>query len=161
MNTMNTGKLIQIIGPVVDVEFPGEAKLPLIHDALVIEAKERVVVEVHQHLGGNRVRAVAMGPTDGLARGLSVTATGGPISVPVGKAVLGRMFGVLGQAIDGKPEVTDAPHKAIHRSAPSFDEQSTTAEVFETGIKSIDLICPFMKGGKVGLFGGAGVGKTE
>jgi len=111
-------------------------------------------------LGGNRVRAVAMGPTDGLKRGTEVIATGAPISVPVGKEVLGRMFNVLGDAIDGKPNVVSVKKSSIHRSAPSFDEQSTKAEVFETGIKSIDLICPFMKGGKVGLFGGAGVGKT-
>ena len=161
----NTGKLIQIIGPVVDVEFPsvdGQASaLPKIYDAVEVTlADGKLVAEVHQHLGGNRVRAVAMGPTDGLRRGMEVIATGAPISVPVGEATLGRMFGVLGQAIDGKPEVETKVRRSIHRTAPKFEEQSTRAEVFETGIKSIDLICPFMKGGKVGLFGGAGVGKT-
>ncbi len=157
----NTGKLIQVIGPVVDVEFGNEKNLPKVYDALEITTKEgALVAEVHQHLGGNRVRAVAMGSTDGLKRGMAVSSTGAPISVPVGKVVLGRMFNVLGNAIDGKEEVTATKKSSIHRSAPSFSEQSTKAEVFETGIKSIDLICPFMKGGKVGLFGGAGVGKT-
>ena len=158
---MYTGKLIQIIGPVVDVEFADGSVLPKIYDALEVTATDSVLVaEVHQHLGGNRVRAVAMGPTDGLKRGMDVTATGAPISVPVGEVTLGRMFGVLGNAIDGKPEVDAKTRRSIHRAAPKFEEQSTKAEVFETGIKSIDLICPFMKGGKVGLFGGAGVGKT-
>jgi len=167
---MNTGKIIQVIGPVVDVEFSGESILPKILDALEVQViGEKLIVEVHQHLGGNRVRAVAMGTTDGVARGMEVISTGAPISVPVGKAVLGRMFNVLGNTIDGRadnPEgsqagrLADAPRKSIHRTAPAFDEQATKAEVFETGIKSVDLICPFMKGGKVGLFGGAGVGKT-
>jgi F-type H+-transporting ATPase subunit beta len=158
---MNTGKLIQIIGPVVDVEFAEGSTLPKIYDALEMRnGEEKLVAEVHQHLGGNRVRAVSMGTTDGLRRGTEVVATGAPISVPVGKEVLGRMFNVLGDAIDGKENVVSVKRSSIHRSAPSFDEQSTKAEVFETGIKSVDLICPFMKGGKVGLFGGAGVGKT-
>ncbi len=157
----NTGKIIQVIGPVVDVEFGEGNTLPHILDALEIHLMNDVLIlEVHQHLGGSRVRAVAMGTTDGVSRGMEVIATGAPISVPVGKAVLGRMFNVLGKAIDGKPEVSTEMKRSIHRNAPSFDEQSTKAEVFETGIKSIDLICPFMKGGKVGLFGGAGVGKT-
>ncbi|MFZ3031606.1 MAG: F0F1 ATP synthase subunit beta [Candidatus Moraniibacteriota bacterium] len=169
MNT-STGKIIQVIGPVVDVEFSvkdgsasggGEIKLPNIYDALELKVGEaKLVVEVHQHLGGGRVRAVAMGTTDGVRRGMEVIATGAPISVPVGKAVLGRMFNVLGDAIDGKENVVTEIKRSIHRAAPAFDEQSTKAEVFETGIKSIDLFCPFMKGGKVGLFGGAGVGKT-
>lgn len=171
------GKVIQVIGPVIDVEFlfDGESAakgsvLPKVYDALEVELPEGVLVaEVHQHLGGNRVRAVAMGTTDGVRRGMAVAVTGAPISVPVGLSVLGRMFNVLGAVIDGRadnPEgsqagrLADAPRRSIHRSAPTFDEQSTKAEVFETGIKSIDLICPFMKGGKVGLFGGAGVGKT-
>ncbi len=160
-----TGKIIQVIGPVVDVEFTAEDKeavmLPSIYDALELQVGgAKLVVEVHQHLGGSRVRAVAMGTTDGVKRGMDVVATGAPISVPVGKAVLGRMFNVLGDAIDGKENVVVETRRSIHRTAPAFDEQSTKAEVFETGIKSIDLICPFMKGGKVGLFGGAGVGKT-
>ncbi len=167
---MSTGKIIQVIGPVVDVEFSSkdesalggsEATLPNIYDALELMVNDvKLVVEVHQHLGGGRVRAVAMGTTDGVKRGMEVVATGAPISVPVGKAVLGRMFNVLGDTIDGKPNVVTETKRSIHRTAPAFDEQSTKAEVFETGIKSIDLFCPFMKGGKVGLFGGAGVGKT-
>jgi F-type H+-transporting ATPase subunit beta len=156
------GTLIQVIGPVVDAEFGAATDLPKIYDAIEIEGTEGVLAaEVRQHLGGNRVRAVAMGSTDGLRRGLPVRATGAPISVPVGTAVLGRMFDVLGSVIDGQPEISsDTPRRSIHRDAPAFEDQSTKAEVFETGIKSIDLICPFMKGGKVGLFGGAGVGKT-
>ncbi len=157
---METGKLLQVIGPVIDVEFE-EGKLPAIYEALEVAKKDgKLVAEVHQHLGGGRVRAVAMGSTDALQRGMEVVATGAPISVPVGKAVLGRMFDVLGDPIDGKGEVAADKKMSIHRGAPDFSEQSTAAEVFETGIKSIDLIAPFMKGGKVGLFGGAGVGKT-
>lgn len=154
------GKIVQVIGPVVDVLFSEE--LPDIHDALEMTHNEtRLVFEVHQHLGGGRVRAVAMGSTDGLRRGMEVTALGTPIMVPVGKAVLGRMFNLLGETIDGiqKPVEADTK-KPIHRDAPKFEEQSMQAEIFETGIKVIDLICPFIKGGKVGLFGGAGVGKT-
>jgi F-type H+-transporting ATPase subunit beta len=163
---MQKGKLLQVIGPVIDVDFSSadDAKvvLPKINDAITLKnGEETLVGEVRQHLGGYRVRAVAMGATDGLRRGTEVIATGAPISVPVGKAVLGRMFNVLGETIDGGEAVPqDVQRNSIHRSAPAFDEQSTKAEVFETGIKSIDLICPFMKGGKVGLFGGAGVGKT-
>lgn len=158
---MSTGKIIQVIGPVVDAEFSEGTTLPKVYDAIEITMGDvTLIAEVHQHLGGSRVRAVAMGTTDGLARGMKVVATGAPISVPVGEEVLGRMFNVLGAVIDGKPEITTKVKRSIHRAAPAFDEQSTKAEVFETGIKSIDLICPFMKGGKVGLFGGAGVGKT-
>jgi F-type H+-transporting ATPase subunit beta len=158
---MSTGKIIQVIGPVVDAEFAEGATLPKIYDALEIAMGETMLVaEVHQHLGGNRVRAVAMGTTDGLARGMKVVATGSPIEVPVGPQVLGRMFNVLGAVIDGKPAFQPEHMRVIHRAAPKFEDQSTKTEVFETGIKSIDLICPFMKGGKVGLFGGAGVGKT-
>ncbi|MFH2062610.1 MAG: F0F1 ATP synthase subunit beta [bacterium] len=154
------GKIAQIIGPVVDVEFDGG--MPEILNALVVERKggPDLVLEVQQHLGGQTVRTVAMSSTDGLARGLAVRNTGAPISVPVGKETLGRMFSVTGQAIDGMPDVKTKTTYPIHRPAPEFHEQSTKAEVFETGIKVIDLICPFMKGGKVGLFGGAGVGKT-
>jgi len=157
---MNTGKITQIIGPVVDVEFSD--KLPEIYNALEIKlAKgEKLVLEVHQHLGGNKVKAVAMGSTDGLKRGMAVTDTGESIQVPVGQETLGRMFNLLGKAIDGKEEVEAKQFSPIHRDAPKFKDQSTEAEIFETGIKVIDLICPFVKGGKVGLFGGAGVGKT-
>ncbi len=157
----NKGKITQVIGPVVDVEF--EDGMPRIYDALEIklEGDEKLVLETHQHTGGNKVRAVAMGSTDGLRRGMEVIDTGAAISVPVGAGVLGRMFNLLGETIDG----IEAPVKAerqdpIHRDAPKFEDQSTQAEILETGIKVIDLICPFVKGGKVGLFGGAGVGKT-
>ncbi len=157
------GKVLQVIGPVVDVEFAGgDSVLPTIHEAIDIVLPDggTLVVETHQHLGGGRVRAIAMGSTDGLRRGMEATATGAPIEVPVGDQVLGRMFNVLGETIDGQSAFVPQQLHAIHRKAPSFQEQSTEAEVFETGIKSIDLFCPFMKGGKVGLFGGAGVGKT-
>ncbi len=158
---MNEGKIIQVIGPVVDAEFAEGATLPKVYDALEITmGTVTLIAEVHQHLGGSRVRAVAMGTTDGLARGMKVIATGSPIEVPVGSQVLGRMFNVLGSVIDGKPAFQPEHMRVIHRAAPKFEDQSTKTEVFETGIKSIDLICPFMKGGKVGLFGGAGVGKT-
>jgi F-type H+/Na+-transporting ATPase subunit beta len=157
----NVGKVLQVIGPVVDVEFADQ--LPEIYYALEIELEGdgKLVLETHQHTGGNRVRTVAMGSTDGLKRGMEVTDTGKAISVPVGKGMLGRMFNLLGEPIDGlKDEVKFERKDPIHRDAPAFDEQSTQAEIFETGIKVIDLICPFVKGGKVGLFGGAGVGKT-
>ncbi|MDZ7583918.1 MAG: F0F1 ATP synthase subunit beta [Thiobacillus sp.] len=157
----NVGKITQIIGPVVDVEFADG--LPRIYDALEIKLDngERLVLETHQHTGGNKVRAVAMGSTDGLRRGMEVTDTGAAISVPVGAGVLGRMFNLLGETIDGiDAEIKVERKDPIHRDAPSFAEQSTQAEILETGIKVIDLICPFVKGGKVGLFGGAGVGKT-
>ncbi len=159
---MNTGKITEVIGPVVDVYF--ETERPAIQEALVIEAGEkhgRITLEVSSHLGLDRVRAISMNETAGLARGETVTATGSAISVPVGANALGRMFNVLGEAIDGLEDVAkDTPRLPIHRMPPSFDEQTTKAEVFETGIKAIDLITPFIKGGKVGLFGGAGVGKT-
>lgn len=157
---MNKGKIIQIIGPVVDVQFE-EGKLPAIYAALETTiGKTKLVLETQQHLGEGAVRAVAMSSTDGLQRGTEVTDTGAPISVPVGDEVLGRIFNVLGDAVDNKPEAKAKKRLPIHRPAPSFAEQSTTAEVFETGIKVIDLLAPFIKGGKVGLFGGAGVGKT-
>jgi F-type H+-transporting ATPase subunit beta len=157
---MSKGKVAQIIGTVVDIEF--EDQLPSIYNAITTKTAEGkdLVLETVQHLGSGRVRAIAMDSTDGLQRGAEVEDTGAPISVPVGEEVLGRMFDVLGQPIDGK-EGKKFPKKAsIHRPAPSFTEQSTKTEIFETGIKVIDLICPFTKGGKVGLFGGAGVGKT-
>ncbi|PIR85555.1 F0F1 ATP synthase subunit beta [Candidatus Kaiserbacteria bacterium CG10_big_fil_rev_8_21_14_0_10_45_20] len=153
------GTITQIIGPVVDVRF--EEKLPAIRNALLWEKDGRkVVFEVAQHLGVNRIRAIAMSDTSGLTRGMSVTDTGAPISVPVGEKGLGRLFNVLGDTIDGKGELKDTPVSPIHRDAPKFVEQRTKAEVFETGLKAIDLLAPFIKGGKVGLFGGAGVGKT-
>ncbi|MBI2098802.1 F0F1 ATP synthase subunit beta [Candidatus Uhrbacteria bacterium] len=157
---MNKGTITQVIGPVVDVRFPNE--LPQILTALHVlrQSGEKLTLEVQQHIGGNTVRAVSMGSTDGLARGEEVINTGAPIKVPVGKVTLGRMFNVTGEPIDGKGEVKAKAFLPIHRAAPNFSEQSTKAEVFETGIKVIDLICPFVKGGKVGLFGGAGVGKT-
>ncbi len=156
----NLGAITQIIGVVVDVEFKG-GELPAIYNALSVDNNgQELILEVQQHLPGNIVRAVAMGSTDGLARGAGVTDTGRPITVPVGKKTLGRMFNVLGQAIDGQSAPADAPTKPIHQPAPSFKDQSTKTEILETGIKVIDLIAPMTKGGKVGLFGGAGVGKT-
>lgn len=156
---MSKGKIIQIIGPVVDVEF--EKDIPEIYSALEIAGtRERVVLETAHHIGGSRVRAVAMNPTEGLRRGMEVTNTGKPITVPVGEAVLGRMFNLLGNPIDNMADAPTTERWPIHRKAPDFTDQSTEVQVFETGIKVIDLIAPFIKGGKVGLFGGAGVGKT-
>ncbi len=156
-----TGRVIQITGPVVDIEFP-PGGLPAIYSAVEVErpGQDPLVCEVQQHLGNNWVRTVAMTTTDGLARGTAVRDTGAPISVPVGAPTLGRVFNVLGHPIDGQGPVDRARVLPIHRSAPPFDEQTTDVEVFETGLKVIDLICPFKKGGKVGIFGGAGVGKT-
>ncbi len=153
------GKIKRIIGPVVDVEFEGQ--IPDIYSALtVMNGDKRIVLETEQHIGGNTVRAVAMDSTDGLSRGMEVTDTKAPISVPVGKATLGRIFNVLGDTIDDGKEVGAATRSPIHRKAPSYVSQATKVEILETGIKVIDLICPVLKGGKVGLFGGAGVGKT-
>jgi F-type H+-transporting ATPase subunit beta len=165
MSDMSKGKVLQVIGPVVDLDFSAgegeEVAVPGILEAVEVPVEGgKLVVETHQHLGGGRVRTIAMGPTDGLVRGMEAIATGSPISVPAGKAVLGRMTNVLGEPIDGRGEIQAETRLPIHRPAPAFEEQSTEAEVFETGIKAIDLVCPFMKGGKVGLFGGAGVGKT-
>ena len=155
------GRVIQITGPVVDIEFPA-GQLPSILNAVEIErpGQEPLTCEVQQHLGNNWVRSVAMTTTDGLARGASVRDTGAAISVPVGEVTLGRVFDVLGKAIDGKEPVDRSRTLPIHRDPPDFDQQSTEVEVFETGLKVIDLICPFKKGGKIGIFGGAGVGKT-
>lgn len=159
---MSKGSIIQIIGPVVDVEF--EKEPPAIYTAITTDypgkAGEKLVLEVAQHLGGGRIRAVSMGATEGLKRGAEVTDTGAPISVPVGKESLGRMYDVLGNTIDGLGESKTKEKWPIHRPAPKFSEQSTEVQIFETGIKVIDLFAPFIKGGKVGLFGGAGVGKT-
>ncbi len=164
---MATGKVIQITGPVIDVEFPA-GELPSIYNALEIKRPSQAAgtddqtlfVEVQQHLGNNWVRTVAMSTTDGLARGLEAVDTGAPITVPVGEATLGRVFDVLGHPIDGKGDVTSEHNLPIHRAPPAFDQMETESQVFETGIKVIDLIAPFKRGGKVGVFGGAGVGKT-
>ncbi len=156
----NIGKVVQVLGPVIDVRFD-DNKLPNLLNALVItQGKETFVVEVAQHIGDDTVRTIAMGATTGLVRGLDVEDTGAPISVPVGKEVLGRMFNVLGEPIDEKPAPKKAVKSPIHREAPSYEEQRSSAEVLETGIKVVDLLVPYAKGGKIGLFGGAGVGKT-
>lgn len=158
----NIGKIISARGPVIDIAFASEDKLPRLNTAIRIQnGEEELVVEVAQHIGDDAVRCIAMGPTDGVVRGMDAVDTGHPISVPVGNDTLGRMFNVLGEPIDGKGELgNDVPRMPIHRSAPTYAEQMTTTEIFETGIKVVDLICPFIKGGKIGLFGGAGVGKT-
>lgn len=155
------GKITQIIGAVLDIKFP-EGKLPKIYDAIHIAAPDGGVLtaEVAQHLGDDTVRCIAMGPTDGLVRGAEAIATGAPITVPVGEKTLGRIFNVTGDAIDKKPAQEGVEYLPIHRKAPSFEEQSTSTEILETGIKVVDLLCPYQKGGKTGLFGGAGVGKT-
>lgn len=157
----NVGKIVQVIGPVVDVVFEN-GELPDLLTAIEIplKDKESLIVEVSQDIGDDRVRCVAMGSTDGLVRGMDAIDTGAPISVPVGKEVLGRMFNVLGREIDGLGVAPATAKWPIHRKAPTFDEQQTSAEMLETGIKVIDLLCPYSKGGKIGLFGGAGVGKT-
>ncbi len=155
---MSSGKIVQIIGAVVDVEFPRQS-LPGIYDALKVEGGA-ITLEVQQQLGDGVVRTIAMGSTDGLRRGLTASNTGGPISVPVGQKTLGRIMNVLGEPIDEKGPIGEQERWGIHRKAPSYEEQSATNELLETGIKVIYLICPFAKGGKVGLFGGAGVGKT-
>ncbi|WP_269531730.1 F0F1 ATP synthase subunit beta [Chitinimonas sp. BJYL2] len=155
---MSQGKIVQIIGPVVDVEFPRDA-MPKVFDALTL-ANPELTLEVQQQLGDGVVRAIAMGSTDGVKRGVAVTNTGSPISVPVGKATLGRIMDVLGNPVDEVGPVVSEERWSIHRKAPKFDELNQTVDLLETGIKVIDLICPFAKGGKVGLFGGAGVGKT-
>ena len=160
----NTGKIVQVIGAVVDVKFE-QGKVPEIYQALQISytvggESNSLILEIQQHLGDGIVRAVAMSSTEGLVRGMDVTDTGAPISVPVGEGVLGRIFDVSGVVVDGKGEVEADKYYPIHRQAPALIDQSTEAEILETGIKVIDLICPFIKGGKVGAFGGAGVGKT-
>ncbi len=157
---MRHGKITQVIGPVVDVTFD-EGGAPAIYTGLHVDNHgEKLVLEVEQHLGGGEVRCIAMSSTDGLQRGMNAEDTGEPISVPVGRETLGRMFNVSGDAIDGLAPVKAKKKYPIHRAAPAFKDQSTKAEILETGIKVVDLICPFLKGGKIGLFGGAGVGKT-
>ncbi len=162
---MVKGKVVQVIGPVVDIEFPVD-ELPAIYNAVTIKGKSgevdiNLTVEVMQHLGDNTTRCIAMSSTDGLTRGMEAEDTGAPISVPVGDGVLGRIFNVLGDTVDKNPEPVKADDKwPIHRPAPTFDEQETATEILETGIKVVDLIAPYSRGGKIGLFGGAGVGKT-
>ena len=157
---INTGKIVQVLGPVVDVEFD-EGKLPLIKDALTVEVDgKKVVMEVAQLMGNRIVRCITLAASEGLAKDMVVTATGDGIKVPVGEGVLGRMFNVLGEAIDGGEEVKCDDKWVIHRDPPSFEDQSPVVEILETGIKVIDLLAPYAKGGKIGLFGGAGVGKT-
>ena len=157
----NIGKITQIIGAVLDIKFP-EGHIPEINEAIEITRSngERLVVEVASHLGDDTVKCIAMGPTDGLVRCMDAKATGAAIKVPVGENTLGRIFNVLGEAIDEQPAPTDVEYMPIHRPAPSFEEQATSSEMLETGIKVVDLLCPYQKGGKIGLFGGAGVGKT-
>ena len=162
---LKVGKITQIIGPVIDAEFPS-GKLPRIYNSLTVEGKNsagdniKVTCEVQQLLGDNQVRAVAMSGTDGLIRGMSITDSGLPISVPVGKETLGRIFNVLGEPVDQRGEVGNKEVSAIHRAAPKLTDLETKTQVFETGIKVIDLLTPYRQGGKIGLFGGAGVGKT-
>lgn len=156
----NIGKIVQIIGPVMDIRYSAD-KLPALYNAIRIEHKgETIVAEVAQHIGDDLVRCIAMTSTEGLSRGIDAIDTGAPISVPVGKAVLGRIMNVIGQPVDKMGEIKAETYSPIHKPAPSFEEQETQTEQFETGIKVIDLLCPYAKGGKIGLFGGAGVGKT-
>jgi len=161
----NQGTIVQVIGPVVDVDFSDAEKLPDIYNALQVEydlygKSTKLTLEVQQHLGDGWVRAVAMSTTEGLRRGVNITDMGEPITVPVGAEVLGRIFNVTGDVVDERGDVQTAKRYPIHATAPPLTDQSTSSQVLETGIKVIDLICPFTKGGKVGAFGGAGVGKT-
>lgn len=161
MAEQNTGKITQVIGAVLDIRFD-QGVLPEINDAVEIRRKDgsKLVAETAQHLGDDIIRCIAMGPTDGLVRGMEAIATGRPITVPVGEVTLGRIFNVLGEPIDKKPVPEGVKRNPIHRKAPTFAEQATETEILETGIKVVDLLCPYQKGGKIGLFGGAGVGKT-
>src|SRR5215469_5888906 len=162
----NTGHVIQITGPAVDVQFTESAMPPIyqalrvVSDGFNVPRPINVILEVQQHLGEGRVRTIAMEPTDGMVRGMKAIDLGGPISVPVGHGTLGRVMNVIGEPVDNLGPLTARERHPIHRPAPAFDEQATSAEMFETGVKVIDLIQPFLKGGKIGLFGGAGVGKT-
>ena len=160
MATKNIGKLDQIMGPVMDVRFPNGCLPPLLNAVEVFNGDDKITAEVAQHIGDDLVRCVAMASTDGLRRGMEVIDTGKPITVPVGEECLGRMFNLLGKPIDNMPAPVTIERWPIHRPAPSYDEQESTTEILETGIKVVDLICPYAKGGKIGLFGGAGVGKT-
>ncbi len=161
MEKKNIGKITQIIGAVLDIKFDAES-MPNLYNAIKIQRQngEELIVEVAQHLGDDVVRCISMGATEGLVRGMDAIDTGNPISVPVGEKTLGRMFNVSGDPIDEKEAPEGAPSWSIHRQAPKFEEQSTETEILETGIKVVDLLCPYQKGGKIGLFGGAGVGKT-
>lgn len=159
MTDINKGKICRVMGPVVDVRFES-GHLPEIFNALIVGGEKKLTAEVVQHIGDNTVRCIAISSTDGLQRGCEVTDTGKPISVPVGKETLGRIFNVLGEAIDNAPPPVSAEYRSIHRPAPKYKDLTASAEILETGIKVIDLICPYSKGGKIGLFGGAGVGKT-
>jgi len=158
---MNIGKVVKVIGPVIDVRFDNEQKLPNLFNALIVKAPEKdIVLEVSKHIGGDTVRCIAMHATEGMSCGLDVEDTGKPITVPVGKATLGRVVNALGEPIDKKGPIEAEAYSSIHKQPPSFEEQTPVTEVFETGIKVIDLLAPYAKGGKIGLFGGAGVGKT-
>lgn len=160
MNNLNTGIVKRIIGPVIDIQFE-DSEMPQLLDAIKIKMEDHVVVaEVAQHVGDSTVRCIALSSTDGMKRGLKAINTGAPIEVPVGNDVLGRLFNVLGEPIDGMPAPEDAPRKPIHLPSPEYSQQETSTQIYETGIKVIDLLAPYTKGGKVGLFGGAGVGKT-
>ncbi|MDQ2885026.1 MAG: F0F1 ATP synthase subunit beta [Chloroflexota bacterium] len=160
--TRAKGKVVQVLGAVVDIEFPPDQLPEIFHEVVTrpADSDHDLALEVEQQLGNNWVRCVAMGPTDGLQRGTDAFDTGHAITVPVGEETLGRIFNVLGEPVDNKPDIPNAPRYPIHRPAPDLEDQASEVEVFETGIKVIDLICPFMKGGKIGVFGGAGVGKT-
>ncbi|MEG0354113.1 MAG: F0F1 ATP synthase subunit beta, partial [Lachnospiraceae bacterium] len=159
---MTKGKIIQVMGPVVDVEFADQESLPLLKDALEVQnGDKKCIMEAAQHVGNNVVRCIMLASSEGLCKDMEVTATGNGIMVPVGEQTLGRLFNVLGEAIDhGEPIAEDSQHWVIHRNPPTFEEQSPAVEILETGIKVIDLLTPYAKGGKIGLFGGAGVGKT-
>ena len=160
MEQKNIGTVIQVIGPVLDVKFP-DGQLPELLNAITVQnGEETITLEVAQHVGDNVARCIAMAGTDGLVRGMKAVDTGGPITVPVGSATLGRIFNLLGEPVDNQPAPETQERWPIHRPAPSFEEQESTTEILETGIKVVDLICPYAKGGKIGLFGGAGVGKT-
>ena len=166
MTTVRKGKILQVLGAVVDVEFPRESGLPAIYDAVtctnpaIDDAPNNLIMEVAQHLGDNTVRCVAMDSSEGLVRGQEVLDTGAPISIPVGQKTLGRIMDVVGRPVDEMGSIDSETKWPIHRQAPSYDEQATSKEIFETGIKVVDLLCPYVRGGKIGLFGGAGVGKT-
>ena len=160
MSEKNIGKVVQVIGPVLDIRFE-DGHLPELLNAIEIQSGDRkIVAEVAQHIGDNVARCISMHATDGMVRGLEAVDTGSPITVPVGNECLGRIFNLLGQAIDEQPDPQTAERWPIHRPAPSYEDQESSAEILETGIKVVDLICPYAKGGKIGLFGGAGVGKT-